>query len=131
MSRLNARGDMFSARVVEPRTSANRSEHSISAPPWLLLSIPKQPVQYFGFLFHLAWPRNRITSPPSPENGAAHSLQRGELGSLAWNLRLRMNGAWSTSMLRHRSSDGVGISADGPAFVGGTALDIATILRLG
>src|SRR6476659_8283178 len=101
---------MLSARVVEPRTSANRSEHSTSAPPWLLLSIRKQPVQYFGFLAHLAWPANRMTSPPGPENGAAHSLHRGELGIRACHRRLVRNGAWSTRRRRHISSDGGGPS---------------------
>jgi hypothetical protein len=94
----------------------------------LLLSIPKQPVQYFGFLVHLAWPKNRMTIPPGPANGAAHSLQRGELGRRACNRRLRMNGAWSTSKCRHRSSDDAALSAD-CAPLGGAALDIAAILR--
>src|SRR4029450_2530924 len=114
---------MLSARVVDPRTSANSSEHSTSAPPWLLLSIRKQPVQYFGFLTHLAWPTNLMTIPPGPENGAAHSLHRGELGSRACNRRLRRNGAWSTSRRRHISSE-----SGGPS-VGGAALGIARILR--
>src|SRR4029453_1453912 len=120
---------MLSARVVDPRTSANSSEHSTSAPPWLRLSIRKQPVQYFGFLTHLAWPTNRMTIPPGPANGAAHSLHRGELGSRACNRRLRRNGAWSTSRRRHFSSDGGGLSVDGAALGGGAALGIARILR--
>src|SRR6476659_1999933 len=114
---------VLSARVVEPRTSANRSAHSTSAPPWLLLSIRKQPVQYLGFFIHLAWPANRMTIPPGPENGAAHSLHRGELGSRACNRRLPRNGAWSTSRRRHISSD------DGPATGGCAGFVITAILR--
>src|SRR6185369_13106774 len=129
MMRLNSRGDVLSARVVDPRTSANRSEHSISAPPWLLLSIRKQPVQYFGFFAHLAWPANRMTSPPGPENGAAHSLQRGELGIRACQRRLPRNGDCSSSRRRHLSSDGGGLSLDGAALGGLVALAIAAILR--
>src|SRR5205814_1899772 len=53
-----------------------------------------------------------MSSPPGPENGAAQSLHRGELGRLARNRRFLWNGAWSTSMLRHFSSDAVGGSED-------------------
>ena len=127
--RLNSRGEVLSARVVEPRTSAKRSEHSTSAPPWLLLSIPKQRVQYFGFLVHLAWPRNRMRSPPGPENGAAQSLHRGELGRLARNRRFLWNGAWSTSMLRHFSSDAVGGSEEGSVLGSPADPGISAILR--
>jgi hypothetical protein len=35
ISLVKSLGDICSASVVDPRTSANSKEHSISAPPWL------------------------------------------------------------------------------------------------
>src|SRR5512140_2446316 len=120
---------MRSASDVDPRTSANSSEHSISAPPWWVLSMWKQPLQYLGFLAHWPWPRKRMTRPPGPENGAAHILQRGELGIRAWSRRVRRNGAWSMSRRRHCSSDGGGPSGGGAALGGSGTLAIVTIVR--
>src|SRR5205814_7113442 len=70
-----------------------------------------------------------MSSPPGPENGAAQSLHRGELGRLARNRRFLWNGAWSTSMLRHFSSDAVGRSEDGSVLGSPADPGISAILR--
>jgi hypothetical protein len=60
--------------------SANSSVHSISAPPWWSVMNLKQEAHKFGFLSEGLLPNSRIIGAPTPENGAAQSLQRGSRG---------------------------------------------------
>src|SRR3954470_960386 len=71
---------MSSARLVEPRTSANRKVQSISAPPWWRTMKSKQLLHIVAFLSDGRLPIIRMNGAPRPENGAAHSLQRGSAG---------------------------------------------------
>jgi hypothetical protein len=49
-----------------------------------------------------------MKTPPGPANGAAHILQRGELGIRMWIRRINRNGDGPVSIARHRSSAGAG-----------------------
>src|SRR5215211_7600744 len=80
MSRWKSPEAMLSASVVEPRMSAKRNVHSISAPPWLRAMKVKHEAHQFGFLSEGFLPKSRITGAPAPANGAAHSRQRGACG---------------------------------------------------
>ena len=80
MSSRKSVEDMPSASAVEPRMSANSSVHSISAPPWWSVMNLKQEAHKFGFLLEGLLPNSRIIGAPTPENGAAQSLQRGSRG---------------------------------------------------
>src|SRR6266540_1630446 len=71
---------MPSASAVEPRMSANSNVHSISAPPWWSVMNLKHEAHQFGFLSEGVLPISRISGAPTPENGAAQSLQRGSCG---------------------------------------------------
>ena len=68
---------MRSAMVVDPRTSANRKLHSISAPPWCFAMKSKHDVHIVGFLSDGRLPIIRMTGAAGPANGAAHNMQRG------------------------------------------------------
>src|SRR5574341_286284 len=80
MSCVNAEGLIFSASPVEPRTSANSIEISISTPPMWVCWSNRHIVQKFGFLLNCRLPSSRISTPPIPVNGALHTLQRGLAG---------------------------------------------------
>ena len=75
-------GPIFSARPVDPRTSANSMLSSISAPPRAFSSCLKQRPQIEGFLSHRPRSIIRMNGAAGPAKGAAHNLQRGELGSI-------------------------------------------------
>ena len=74
-------GSIASARPVDPRTSAKSRLSSISAPPWARSSCLEAQPADARILAH--GPRSiiRINGALGPANGAAHILQRGELGS--------------------------------------------------
>src|SRR3990172_5814062 len=71
---------MVSATLVDPRTSAKSRVTSISAPPRYLRANLSHIVQMLGFFAQGRLPVRRISRPPTPRNGALHSLQRGSCG---------------------------------------------------
>jgi hypothetical protein len=57
-----------------------------------------------------------MNKPPTPPNGAAHSLHLGELGIRLWILRSRRNGDGLSRICRHFSS-GPGCTPSSPSRV--------------
>ena len=101
LRRSHALGD-----PVEPRTSANSRLTGISAPvsPFLRNSL-MQFAQIAGLPGKRAKPMRRKTAPPTPSNGAAHSLQRGEDGKCLTTFRKRaMPGSSPVRTFRNSSS---------------------------
>src|SRR5262249_17494211 len=70
-----------SAIPVDPRTSANRTEISSSAPPGCRKTERVHHLHNRRFNGEGPYPITRITTPPGPRNGALHSLHRGGAGN--------------------------------------------------
>jgi hypothetical protein len=74
---VRGRVDRVARVVIEPRTSAKRSVHSISAPPWFRSMNVKQVPHRFGFWLDGLL---SVSRTPMPPNGAAQRRQRGSCG---------------------------------------------------
>src|SRR4029079_1184162 len=94
-----------SASDVEPRTSANRSESSISAPPGFLSTARKHARQSRRLSFEGPKPNGLRMTLPGALGGAAQSLQRGPAGIFPRTARMYLS--WPRSPVRtarHASS---------------------------
>src|SRR3990172_164074 len=78
MSPLNSEVVALSARVVEPRTSANSIDNSTSAPASSFRMVCSQALQSRGLKLE---GRVNDSQLPSPDNGRLHSKQRGSPGN--------------------------------------------------
>src|SRR6478672_4642863 len=98
MRRENSCGCIFSARDVEPRTSANMSESSISAPPGRLSIERKHARQRRRFSFDGPKPNGLRSTLPGAPSGERQSLQRGPEGIFPNTARMYLS--WPRSPLR-------------------------------
>src|SRR3972149_8200627 len=91
MSSLNAWVDVDSASIVEPRTSANGSDSSPSAPLSSLRAPFSHRLHRRGVRLEGPTPIRLTINPPNPANGTWHSMQRGDPGRMLYNLCSNFN----------------------------------------